>query len=1639
MRYKYFVTSDIQAKLDKENMGNDVKEKLKGYLEAQCPLNATALMANLLVDKYNNHSGLRFVFFKEIRKDVCLYILRRIYRHDEYSKKLTDATKQEWKERHELTQLECQEVDAVFAEFFKEAKKEMLPEEFRKYEDVRAFDKNRDVIFYEMPLWHDGMKKVPKEYWNSIQVALSEKILSNYNQYDVFMYYPTESGYTITYRFGNPNSIYKSDVYLLQIVKGKELNLDELLDRKYDCRDVTELQNFSSKCYPDYFTYEYEAWKGVEEDDMANLALSEEEVKILQTVKFPFFVSGLAGSGKSTILYYLYANIYKYIAKNCPNHKLLFLSYNDMLVEKARMSVKSILSYHSSNEGFKEYFDKNDNLQHFNQSFVPFRDFLKYSFLDEKSLELFREENHITYEKFRELYKTDYKQVGRLSPSILWSVIRTFIKGRDLTIFTPENYNSDAITRGDRTVDTKVYAKAYSIWNKWYRHYNDSNRMWDDLDLVRYVLSQESVQNVFHDYAIIFCDEAQDFTKLEIDLILKLSKHSAYKLSFHPEDKRIPIAFAGDPNQTINPTGFRWAGTKAIFNKSFEESLDSFPELDNPELSKNYRSQLGIVKFANTIQSLRYKYFDETSRDRKLQSVREDLKGDNKDALEYVGFYSYDKYKNVILNNLLNANIITSGDGEEGDLSDFPDITDNRIKLNTAIGTKGLEYNAVLLLNFCNDPSHKSFQKIISEEPFEDESERFEVAHFFTKLYIAISRAKSQLFIVDTDANYESFWKYFTDHELWEKMISILVSDEDKRKLVGHITIGDIDTLPQRLSDTYDAEENGRQAFEKAKGDKSMTLMKRAQGYFLEAGLTALADECDAYIFLYNQEYEKAGDKFITLNHTDTKSVGINAYWKGLCWAKLLANISYRNDAEGYDNIRFHIAKFMTNEVSVSEILQILRDKIDYFQNAITSHKDDQPIWKIVFDNVKEKLKSLPKMDISLILTQNLESLSRFITWYDKGMTDLLANLYYDRATFINDKLTKQSAGFRGDAYEKAVKIWEDNGDTNTSNYFRAKKLICNTISEEIIWMDKLREIDEIVNLYGDESNASSLTDEAAEIVFCSLLSKDFGKAVVYPYPKDRQLKWQRLYSENRDRFLINVVLENFSSEKYYFLEDKTKDEELSVFGHKLPTGVFDSIFSINSVDERGVPYWVKFVSSLTNRHGERVLKRSQNRMGILESISKILDSQSEYDKTLASCFLEFLFDSDYNYKRAENFNHTITTIFRRDVFFKEDFRRSTERNKYFTSYADLDNDAHDLIKNNIRKYIEQYLSNCKKVTGKNADDIKALLRACEICAAYQGTTPDYNSICNMYKRYIKETKYAEIKSWMELRLAFNRFLTDSNLMKASYSKLLNYLKEYKQNTNKLTDDLSKEDASMFVAIVNTVDEEYSYDRTLITAKLIYKHHLRRDNLKPYCRVNDLIAKLPDSIDVAIQEVLADKEHVDEYAIKVLAYTWEALFEHAFVANRYNNLIDKKRLLKLRILIDYLKKRALLHYSYLQEKLFQEKQDDYGISMTKSYLPAAYPRIEERNGDKDNVTELKDPVNIEGSTSETTSNDQKTDKTKSVGENSSVIESVKTLDNLEVARLAVMEVARNMKEQGLTPAQIHQYVNQLTIEEIEKL
>jgi len=67
----------------------------------------------------------------------------------------------------------------------------------------------------------------------------------------------------------------------------------------------------------------------------------------------------------------------------------------------------------------------------------------------------------------------------------------------------------------------------------------------------------------------------------------------------------IPIVFAGDPFQTIKPTGFNFKYLKALVYDSYFDKSGAKLKLNYQELSFNYRSINDIIRFSNLIQILR--------------------------------------------------------------------------------------------------------------------------------------------------------------------------------------------------------------------------------------------------------------------------------------------------------------------------------------------------------------------------------------------------------------------------------------------------------------------------------------------------------------------------------------------------------------------------------------------------------------------------------------------------------------------------------------------------------------------------------------------------------------------------------------------------------------------------------------------------------------------------------------------------------------------------------------------------------------------------------------------------------------------------------------------------------------------------
>lgn len=374
--------------------------------------------------------------------------------------------------------------------------------------------------------------------------------------------------------------------------------------------ELDDLARLARRSYPSYLLYDIDSWLSIEKDEESNLALSGEEEQILQSVStlenrsLPIFINGRAGSGKSTMLFYLFADYCDRHWEYCKKHREdfyekphpLFLTYNEGLLKVAREAVQNLLISHHQ---FLEKRAEQEEVPSIAPFFQPFQSFL-LDLLPAREREWFSSEKYIGFNQFRQIYKDSKLPEARnknYSAARCWHIIRTFIKGYSLDAYMElEGYQE--VPRKERTVSDETFQNIYKkIW-KWYKQLTQEKGYWDDQDLIRTVLELKCYRP---EYTAIFCDESQDFTRLELRLIMQLSVFSQYDLGYQPVPS-LPFAFAGDPFQTLNPTGFRWDSVGASFYNEVIMTLDPAKqlnvEMNFKELKVNYRSSSSIVDCA---------------------------------------------------------------------------------------------------------------------------------------------------------------------------------------------------------------------------------------------------------------------------------------------------------------------------------------------------------------------------------------------------------------------------------------------------------------------------------------------------------------------------------------------------------------------------------------------------------------------------------------------------------------------------------------------------------------------------------------------------------------------------------------------------------------------------------------------------------------------------------------------------------------------------------------------------------------------------------------------------------------------------------------------------------------------------------
>jgi hypothetical protein len=403
-------------------------------------------------------------------------------------------------------------------------------------------------------------------------------------------------------------------------------------------------------------------------------------------------------------------------------------------------------------------------------------------------------------------------------------------------------------------------------------------------------------------------------------------------------------------------------------------------------------------------------------------------------------------------------------------LSQIPEKENTPIaNVMSASTSKGMEFERVILYKF-GENVPESFRKAIDGKDLSD-SDYIELAHFFNKLYVAATRARSFLFILDTENGIENFWKYLMNDTIAETFMN-----EDKyweSEKIEYLVKGQPEQKHE-LKETH-PEETAKEYENRGMLEGSFSLLLRAQQYFKLIGEEKDALRCEAWAYYFKEDdWEKTGEKFEELNMIEKSS---ESYWKGKAWLKLF---NLHNDAEEklYKKRRI-LAGFMLAKFDIDDIKEN-----NLFEDC--DNKDES--WETIVSHIAGKLKGeLTKEREDFVALGNFSK-----KLAQKGFKD-----FYDFAAKLY---------FKAHSFEMAVRCWETIGKTDKSNteYLESKLELArdkNDVNTIIECYHNLRKDQELIGIWQKTKNSSSLiSPRNHRIIFNILLkSSDFDSALSVP------------------------------------------------------------------------------------------------------------------------------------------------------------------------------------------------------------------------------------------------------------------------------------------------------------------------------------------------------------------------------------------------------------------------------------------------------------------------------------------------------------------------------------------------------------
>ncbi|MBP8955034.1 MAG: hypothetical protein KBI47_21770, partial [Armatimonadetes bacterium] len=616
--------------------------------------------------------------------------------------------------------------------------------------------------------------------------------------------------------------------------------------------------------------------------------------------------------------------------------------------------------------------------------------------------------------------------------------IRSLIKGYSADDYLEANDYAE-IPVGHRSVTEETFRTVHDeIWRKWYQAVNQDG-YWDSQDLIRELIKTGSYGD---GHPVIFCDEAQDFTPIEMHFIRRLSIFSRYRLG--PERIQcLPLALAGDPCQTITPTGFRWESVTSGFHT---EVLEMLPWHQRPgfrlrhcALTRNYRCMAGIVRLANLILLWRHQYLGTSSLEPQRFWRRQ------AEVTPKVRVLSDQVSPREFSDALSNLVVVVPVEAQEipGYVRNDPLLAPLCERLTgadagrpgnvfSAMMVKGMEFERVVLYKFGKHiPNAMPWDRgARNEAATETDDSDIEAGYFLNRLYVALTRAKTELLVFDDEQGCDALWDRADDRSIEELLQLMDPTQRDRwRRLVGGIrrdsgwNVNQI-AASDPASVAKELEERGEEA-------NDADALASAAYFFNRAGEARRADLCRAKELRARGQYAAAGDAFLSRGDHDE---ALRCYWDGCCWHQL-AKLTQDLPDEVRPELR-RFAAFMTSTQSDFDHLTAVADEINELRERVV-RRYGVPAWREIGGQLAHRAMQLadqgqPNQWVKIAVALRILA--------DGGYRG-----YEEPAR----------AYVRAGNYPEAVKLFETSGKTDEDDYFWAKAAVVGA-PDGLAWLSRM-------------------------------------------------------------------------------------------------------------------------------------------------------------------------------------------------------------------------------------------------------------------------------------------------------------------------------------------------------------------------------------------------------------------------------------------------------------------------------------------------------------------------------------------------------------------------------------------------------